>query len=85
MLLDLLVAHAAEECPSAVSALLGLPQTLAVARVPESASCLLATLLTFLDAPVLVAYHAVLASKVARLVFLLCSHRDVRAMWGGHV
>ena len=66
MLLDLLVAHAAAEFPSVTSTLLALPQSLAAARQENSLQSLLGSCLTFL------------AAKIARLLFLLCFHREVR-------
>ena len=78
VLLDLLVAHAAAEFPSVTSTLLALPQSLAAARQENSLQSLLGSCLTFLASPALVCDHPVLAAKIARLLFLLCSHREVR-------
>ena len=83
VLLDLLVAHASVEFPSVVSVLLALPQSLLSIRTPGSV-CLLGTLITFLDSPALVSLHSVLGSKVTRLFFLLCSHRDVSFFFFSH-
>ena len=77
VLLDLLVAHAAAEFPSVPSTLLALPQSLAAARQENSLQSLLGSCLTFLAYPALVCDHPVLAAKIARLLFLLCSHREV--------
>ena len=77
VLLDLLVAHAAAEFPSVTSTLLALPQSLAAARQENSLQSLLGSCLTFLAYPALVCDHPVLAAKIARLLFLLCSHREV--------
>lgn len=77
VLLDLLVAHGSVQFPSVVSSLLAFPQSFSAARVPSSVSCILATLLTFLDSPALLSLHAVLGAKVVRFFCLLCSHRDV--------
>ena len=78
VLLDLLVAHAAAEFPSVTSTLLALPQSLAAARQENSLQSLLGSCLTFLAYPALVCDHPVLAAKIARLLFLLCFHREVR-------
>ena len=77
VLLDLLVAHGSVQFPSVVSTLLGLPQSFSAARIPSSVSCILATLLTFLDSPALLSLHAVMGAKVVRFLCLLCGHRDV--------
>ena len=77
VLLDLLVAHGSVQFPSVVSSLLAFPQSFSAARIPSSVSCILATLITFLDSPALLSFHAVLGAKVVRFFCLLCSHRDV--------
>lgn len=85
VLLDLLVAHAAAEFPSVTTTLLALPQALAAARQENSLQSLVATFLTFLAYPALVTYHPVLAAKIARLLFLLCSHREVCLLFSTHL
>ena len=77
VLLDLLVAHAETPFPSPTSVLLSLPRSLQVARAVPPQMCLLNTLITFLERPAWVYLHAVLAGKVTRMFFLLCSHHDV--------
>lgn len=77
VLLDMLVAHASTSFPSPTSVLLSLPRSLVAVRASPARACLLNTLVTFLECPGLVSVHAVLASKITRLFFLLCSHRDV--------
>lgn len=77
VLLDLLVAHAEAPFPSPTSVLLSLPRSLQAARAIPPRMCLLNTLITFLEHPDLVYLHAVLAGKVVRVFFLLCSHHDV--------
>ena len=77
VLLDLLVAHAEAPFPSPTSVLLSLPHSLQTARAIPPRMCLLNTLIAFLEHPELVFLHAVLAGKVVRMFFLLCSHHDV--------
>ena len=77
VLLDMLVAHASTSFPSPTSVLLSLPRSLVAVRASPARTCLLNTLVTFLECPGLISIHAVLASKITRLFFLLCSHRDV--------
>ena len=77
VLLDLLVAHAQTPFPSPTSVILYLPQSLQATRAVSPRMCLLNTLITFLEHPGLVYLHSVLAGKVVRMFFLLCSHHDV--------
>ena len=84
VLLDLLVAHGSVQFPSVVSSLLAFPQSFSAARIPSSVSCILATLITFLDSPALLSFHAVLGAKVVRFFCLLCSHRDVGHQHSSH-
>lgn len=75
-LLDWLLAHARSAFPSVTSLLVFNLQSLSAGSLSPSES-VLGTLLAFVNDPVLVAFHVQAASKVLRLLWLLCSHQEV--------
>lgn len=77
LLLDLLIAHGSQPFPSSISSLLLFPQSLSVSHGEGSVSTLFTSFLTFLETPSLIAFHPLLASKVAHFIYLLCQHKDV--------